>query len=142
MALFGEYRHSLDSKKRLFIPAKLRDELGEKLYITRGIDSCLMVFSVDEWNALADRLLSQNNEFAAETKRWLFSKTIEVSPDSQGRVTLSPDLITHAELDKNAVIVGAGNQVQIWSEAAWAEQERQANENLAFKQMLRREFGL
>ena len=142
MALFGEYRHSLDSKKRLFIPAKLRDGLGETLYITRGIDNCLMVFSENEWNKLTEKLLSLNDEFAGETKLYLFSKTIEVTPDSQGRVTLSPDLIAHAELEKNAVIVGAGNQVQIWSESAWAEKERQASENLAFKQLLRREFGL
>lgn len=142
MALFGEYRHSLDSKKRLFIPAKLREGLGETLYITRGIDNCLLVFSEAEWNKITEKLLSITDELAGITKLYLFSKTIDVNPDSQGRVTLTPDLITHAGLDKNTVIVGVGNQVQIWSEDAWAEKERQASENLELRQLLRREFGL
>lgn len=142
MALFGEYRHSLDAKKRLFIPAKLRDGLGETLYITRGIDNCLLVFSETEWNKITEKLLSITDELAGITKLYLFSKTIDVTPDSQGRVTLSPDLINHAGIDKNTVIVGVGNQVQIWSESAWAEKERQASENLELRQLLRREFGL
>ena len=83
MALFGEYRHSLDTKKRIFIPAKLRDGLSETLYITRGIDNCLLIFSEDEWNRITEKLLSITDELAGITKLYLFPKTIDVTPDSQ-----------------------------------------------------------
>lgn len=115
----GEYRHSLDAKNRLFIPAKFRELLGENFAISRINEKCLLLFSEDEWIKYTDKLL---NGIPADTKRIarkVFSKTTYATPDAQGRVIVPSKLCELAELQKNAVIVGAGNHAEIWSEDNW-----------------------
>lgn len=124
MPFVGEYQHTLDTKNRIFIPAKLRDELGEHFYITRKMNkTCLAVYS----SAEMDRISEQINQFpdseVSEIKEFLFSKTIFATPDTNGRVVLPPSLLGYAQIDKNATIVGAGNHLQIWSDVLWTKQE-------------------
>lgn len=115
----GEYRHTLDAKNRLFIPAKFRELLGENFAISRINEKCLLLFSEEGWMQYTDALL---NGVPADTKRIarkVFSKTTYATPDAQGRVIIPAKLCELAELKKNAVIVGVGNHAEIWSEDNW-----------------------
>ena len=126
MQLVGEYHHTIDAKNRLFIPAKMREDIGPEFYITRKItNSCLALYPPEKWNELADKLNSNPDTKFAQIKRFIFSKTIAVSPDSHGRIILTPDLLTHAQIDKNVVIVGVGSSAEIWSEDLYAAAELQ-----------------
>ncbi len=129
----GEYRHTLDAKKRLFIPAKYRELLGENFAMARINEKCLLLFSEEEWIRYTEKML---NGVPADTKRIVrkvFSKTTYVTPDAQGRVVIPSTLCELAELEKNAVIVGAGNHAEIWSDANWQkiEEEDLSDEALA-----------
>lgn len=124
----GEYRHTLDSKKRLFIPAKFRELLGENFAISRINEKCLLLFSEEEWVKYTDALL---NGVPADTKRIarkVFSKTTYVTPDAQGRVIIPAKLCELAELNKNAVVIGAGTHAEIWSEENWDAMEDELND--------------
>ncbi len=124
----GEYRHTLDSKKRLFIPAKFRELLGENFAISRINEKCLLLFSEEEWIKYTDSLL---NGVPADTKRIarkVFSKTTYVTPDAQGRVIIPAKLCELAELNKNAVVIGAGTHAEIWSEENWDAMEDELND--------------
>lgn len=124
----GEYRHSLDAKKRLFIPAKFRELLGENFAISRINEKCLLLFSEEEWIKYTDALL---NGVPADTKRIarkVFSKTTYVTPDAQGRVIIPAKLCELAELNKNAVVIGAGTHAEIWSEENWDVMENELND--------------
>ena len=124
----GEYRHSLDAKKRLFIPAKFRELLGENFAISRINEKCLLLFSEEEWIKYTDALL---NGVPADTKRIarkVFSKTTYVTPDAQGRVIIPAQLCELAELNKNAVVIGAGTHAEIWSEENWDVMENELND--------------
>ena len=140
MHLAGEFRHNIDAKNRLFIPAKFREQLGESFYITRKTDTCLAIYSEIEWNKIADKLNTLPDSVVGDIKEFIYSKTIFVSPDAQGRVTLTPELIKYACLDKNAVIVGVGDHLRIWSEDLWAERERSRNTAEMAKQL--RDLGI
>jgi MraZ protein len=125
MPFVGEYNHSLDSKNRIFIPAKLREGLGETFYITRKMNkTCLAVYSEAEMALLAEKLNAFPDSEVAEIKEFLFSKSILVTPDANGRVVILPSMLTYAGIEKNAVIIGAGNHLQIWAEDAWMAEER------------------
>lgn len=122
--LYGEYRHVVDAKNRLFIPAKFREDLGETFYITRKIvDNCLAIYSEEEWQKFSEKLNTLPDSHVGVIKRFVFSKTVQVTPDSHGRVLLPASLLTYAEIDKNVVIAGHGDHVQIWNEAAWDQME-------------------
>ena len=115
----GEYRHSLDAKNRLFIPAKFRELLGENFAISRINEKCLLLFSEEEWIRYTDKLL---NGVPADTKRIarkVFSKTTYVTPDAEGGVIIPAKLCEVAEREKSAVVVGAGNHAEIWSADNW-----------------------
>ncbi|MBQ8837162.1 MAG: division/cell wall cluster transcriptional repressor MraZ [Clostridia bacterium] len=128
----GEYRHSLDAKNRLFIPAKFRELLGENFAIARINEKCLLLFSEEEWIRYTEKLL---NGIPADTKRIVrkvFSKTTYATPDAQGRVIIPTTLCGLAELQKNVVIIGAGNHAEIWSDTNWdALEEELSDEALA-----------
>ena len=124
MQLVGEYHHTLDAKNRLFIPAKMREEIGPDFYVTRKItDSCLALYPPEKWRELADKLNSNPDTRYAKIKRFIFSKTVAVSPDSHGRIILPAELLSHAEIDKSVVIVGVGNSAEIWSESLYEAAE-------------------
>ncbi len=128
MLLVGEYNHSLDAKKRVFIPAKFRESLGESFFITRKMNKpCLAVYSQEEMELISDKLNSFPDSEVSDIKEFFFSKTTQVSPDANGRVGMTDALLEYAGIDKNAVIIGAGNHLQIWSEDAWHKQESERN---------------
>lgn len=140
MIFVGEYRHTLDAKNRLFIPAKYREMLGNTFYITRKMEKCLAIYSEEEWTKMTEKLNTLPDSSVGVIKQFIYSKTICVSPDSQGRVVLTPELLSYAQIDKNAVIIGAGDHAQIWSDVLWAEKESSIDTEELMEKL--RMFGL
>lgn len=120
--IFGEYKHQLDEKNRLRLPAKLKLKLGEKYVILKGSNKCLFVFSQQELEStITEKLksLPLTDVKAQRTVRAMFSSGFEVEEDSQGRFVLPATLKEFANIDKNVVSIGAGNRVEIWAEEEW-----------------------
>jgi len=119
----GEYHHNIDNKGRLIIPAKFRDALGEEFVITRGLDQCLFGYSMDEWKLIEDKLktLPLTKKDARAFTRFFFSGATECELDKQGRVNISSPLLTYAKLEKECVILGVSNRIEIWSKQQWED---------------------
>lgn len=117
----GEYQHTLDNKGRIIIPSKFRDALGDSFVITKGLDTCLFVYSMEEWNIIQDKLkaLPLTNKDARAFVRFFFSGANEVSLDKQGRVLLPSNLREHSKLDKDTVVIGVATRIEIWSKDEW-----------------------
>ncbi len=129
----GEFVHTLDSKGRLTIPAKFRADLDTSLVITRGMDRCLAMFPVAEWEQLAAQVsdLPMTDRRARAFKRFLFSSASNVSPDRQGRILIPPRLREYAGLDGEVVVAGLNNYIEIWGTDAWQdERERVEGDNV------------
>ncbi len=129
--LTGEYRHSIDPKKRLFIPAKQREELGSSFMIVRDLRGPrLKVYSTEAWEAFIAPIKQQERKLAEATMRFLHRDAVLAEPDSQGRVVLTQALIEYAGITKEAVIVGCGDYAEIWAseayEAAMADEDPEA----------------
>ncbi|MCX6781467.1 MAG: division/cell wall cluster transcriptional repressor MraZ [Candidatus Magasanikbacteria bacterium] len=126
----GEYRHSIDDKGRLAIPAKFRTSL-KKAVITRGLDACLFVYPLAEWKELATKLsnlpISQANSRAFV--RLMLAGAMDVEVDAQGRVVVPDYLRTYAGLGKNVVVAGLYNRVELWNEDAWARYTKRAEKD-------------
>lgn len=115
--LGGEFRHSLDPKNRIFIPAKLRDELGATFVVAKDIrEKCLKLYSLQEWAKYMEPIKQQARKLQANVLRYLSATMAEVTPDSHGRVVLPKDLVSFAEIDKNVVVVGCYDYAEIWAE--------------------------
>ena len=114
----GEYQHSLDSKGRLFIPAKLREELGEVFYITISMDRCLCAYSSDNWNALSERVNAMPY-VKQRKKRTHFAHAAKCELDSQGRALVPMNLREYAGFKKNVTVVGCNNHAELWDSEAW-----------------------
>lgn len=117
----GEFSHSIDEKGRLAIPKKFRVELQKGLIITRGLDNCLFVFPDTEWQKLADQLkklpLTQAN--ARAFVRLMFAGASEEELDKQGRMIIPQFLRDYAAIEKNVIVAGLMNRVEIWAEGKW-----------------------
>ncbi len=139
--LTGEYRHSVDAKNRLFIPAKHREELGDEMIVARDIrEQMLRVFSLEGWNEYIAPIKKQERKVAEPALRFLHRNAAKVTPDSQGRILLPQALLDYAQIDKNTVVVGNCDWVEIWSEALYeVEMEKEDQEDLRAKLEL---FGL
>ena len=133
--LMGKFTHNLDAKNRLFIPAKHRDQLGETFVITRNIDKCLSVFSMDEWEKYTDKLEQLPSTQAREIARFIYSNAADVQPDGQGRVLIPADLLAYAGIQKSAVIVGCGRHAEIWAEEIW-NADSDADKAAALKELM------
>ncbi|MBQ7679535.1 MAG: division/cell wall cluster transcriptional repressor MraZ [Butyrivibrio sp.] len=120
-AFIGEYSHSIDAKGRLTMPSRLREQLGELFYVTKGFDGCLFVFDEEGWQAFEEkvRALPMDNAGARKLSRFFLAGASRAEVDKQGRILLPESLLTHAALDKEAVVIGAGNRVEIWSKERW-----------------------
>lgn len=127
--LIGEYEHSLDTKGRLILPAKLREDIGEKFIITKGLDGCLFGFSKTEWNNFEDKLktLPLTNKNARDFVRFFLSGAIEAELDKQGRFLIPSNLREYATLDKEAVITGVGTRIEIWDKTKWKAYNSEEN---------------
>jgi len=119
--LIGEYRHTIDEKRRVALPVKFRRVLGKTLVITRGLDSCLFIFSVKQWGEIVKKMehLSMGQQHARAFGRYLFSGASEVEVDRLGRVLVPADLAEHAKLSGKAVLIGVNDRCEVWSEGAW-----------------------
>ena len=124
MSFVGSYSHSLDSKKRVFIPAKYRDDLGDEFYITRTLGQYLSIYTADDWAAYVDKIERLPESVAEEIQDYILGAAQKCVPDASGRIILEDRLIKQAGIEKNIVFVGAGKQIRIWSEEAWAEREK------------------
>lgn len=144
MLLGGEYRHVVDAKNRLFIPAKLREELGSTFVITKAIRSrCLTIYSVDGWKEYIEPIRRQERKVVEEAIRFLHAPLITVTPDAQGRVVLTPTLMRYAQIDKNAVIVGCSSYAEIWAAENYVSVEDEDNEEKRLEMVAQLErFGL
>ena len=116
----GEYRHSLDVKGRIIVPAKFRDGLGDKFVLTKGLDGCLFAYSKEEWANFEEKIksLPLTNKDARAFVRF-FAGAVECEIDKQGRTLIPPMLREYAGLNKDLVIIGVSNRVEIWSQDKW-----------------------
>lgn len=119
--LLGEHKHNLDTKGRMAIPAKFREELKSGAIITRGIDNCLFIFTTKEWEVLAGKLtalpLAQANSRAFV--RLMLSGAVDVETDSQGRILIPDYLRQYAGLNKKVVVAGLYNRIEVWDAEKW-----------------------
>jgi len=117
----GEYQHNIDSKGRVIIPSRFREDLGYKFVITKGLDHCLFVYSLQEWENLEAKLktLPLTNKDARAFVRFFFSGAAECEADKQGRVLIPANLREYAKLDKDVVVIGVSTRVEIWDKTLW-----------------------
>ena len=119
----GEFKHSIDAKGRLIIPAKFRDQLNGHFVVTRGLDGCLFGYPMAEWQQMEERLktLPLTKRDARAFVRVLYSAATECVIDKQGRINIPDTLCAHADLTKKCVVVGVSNRIEIWSEERWQQ---------------------
>lgn len=127
----GEYTHSVDDKGRLTIPAKFRGELAAGLVVTRGFDQNLMLFSMDGWQALADRITQRPlaDEDMRAFRRRVFSGAVDLEPDRQGRILLPQYLRDFAGMNGDVVVAGMYDYVELWSAETWVSVRESAETN-------------
>lgn len=124
---YGEFGHTLDRKGRLIIPSKFREALkeayAEKLYITRGLDKCLFLFTEEEWKVYESkfRAMSFTKTEHRKFKRLYFSGAQEIIPDKQGRILFPGYLKEYAGIKKDVVLIGVSDRIEIWSKDIWQE---------------------
>lgn len=130
--LIGEYTHTIDTKKRLSIPSKLRKELGTRAVITRGLDNCLFVFPIKEWQKLVDKL--SNLPFGEKNSRGfvrlMLSGATEVSLDTLGRILVPDYLKNYAQLKKNVIVAGVYNRLEVWDKSRWEMFKQQSEKEI------------
>ncbi len=119
--LIGEFEHSLDAKGRLIMPAKLREAIGDKFVVTKGLDGCLFAFSIEEWSNFEEKLksLPLSNRNSREFTRFFLSGATECEIDKQGRFLIPTNLRETASLQKEVVIIGVGTRIEIWNKEKW-----------------------
>ena len=119
----GEYNHSIDEKGRLIIPSKFRFELGEKFILTRGLDGCICIYPMSEWDALEEKLrgLPLTNKNSRLVTRFLVGGAVTCELDKQGRILIPGPLREHAGLTKDVVLAGTLERIEIWDKARWNE---------------------
>ena len=116
----GEYNHTIDEKGRLIIPAKFREELGKSFVITNGNDGCLNIYTKEAWETFLEKLLRlPGNEDKRKMVRALVSQADSVGLDKQGRILISPTLRGKAGLDKDVVLAGAIDKIEVWDKNKW-----------------------
>lgn len=125
----GEYEHSVDVKGRVIMPSKLREDIGEKFIVTKGLDKCLFAYSKSEWRNFEEKLktLPLTNKNARDFVRFFLSGAIECEIDKQGRFLIPSNLRSYANIDKEIVIIGVGNRVEIWNRESWTSYSSEEN---------------
>lgn len=124
----GEFKHKLDTKNRMTLPAKFRDQIGESFVITKGLDGCLSAYTVEKWNAILAKLITlpSTNKQARTYVRALTSKACECSFDNQGRIQIPAYLTKEANLTKDVMVVGVGDRIELWDADTWEKYDEQA----------------
>ena len=120
----GTYEHAIDAKGRLFIPAKLREELGVSFYLAMGIDACLAIYPQSTWDRFTAKFSSMPMSQSRSMRR-LFANASKCELDSQGRIVIPQKLRKYAGLEKDAVIIGVNDRAEIWAADTWNAQEEE-----------------
>ena len=120
----GTYEHSIDSKGRLFIPSKLRVELGDTFYLAMGVDACLAIYPQSTWDRFTEKFASLPMS-QSKAMRPLFANAAKCELDSQGRIVIPQKLRKYAGLDKDVVIIGVTDRAEIWAADGWSAQEEE-----------------
>lgn len=117
----GEYQHTLDTKGRVIIPSRFREDLGDEFVMTKGLDNCLFLYPRKEWSILEEKLktLPLTNRDARAFIRFFFSGATECTLDKQGRVLIPFNLREHSKLQKDVVVIGVSTRMEIWSKEEW-----------------------
>ena len=131
--LMGEYHHNIDDKNRLIIPSKFREEIGNKFIITRGLENCLFVYSLVEWEKIVNNLKSLpfTKKDARNFTRFFLSGATDCEFDRTGRICISSPLVAYAGLTHECVIIGANDRLEIWSSENWEKFFTENSENFA-----------
>ncbi len=118
---FGEYSHNIDDKGRLIIPSKFRESLSGQFVLTKGLDCCLFVFSLEEWEKFEDKLkaLPVSDKNARAFTRFFFAGAADCELDRQGRVSVPVSLRKYAKISKEVAIIGVSNRLEIWDKQVW-----------------------
>ena len=119
----GTYEHNVDAKGRLFIPTKLRDELGDNFVMTKGLDGCLSLYSQKNWAIMEEKIASLPSSKARSLQRYFFSNAMDCEPDSQGRVVIPQVLREFAGIGEEVRIIGMKTNIEIWSSEEWAKEQ-------------------
>ncbi len=117
----GEYLHIVDTKGRMILPAKFREELGTSFILTKGLDNCLFIYEASEWSVLEGKLkqLPLSKPEARAFMRFFFSGATQIECDKQGRILIPANLREYAKLDKDVVVIGVLNRVEVWDKNSW-----------------------
>ncbi|SFF94347.1 MraZ protein [Halobacillus alkaliphilus] len=117
----GEFQHNIDTKGRIIVPSKFREDLGETFVLTRGLEQCLFAYPMNEWKLLEEKLkkLPLTKKDARAFTRFFFSGAVECEVDKQGRINIPPPLRKYASLEKECVVIGVSNRIEFWSNEHW-----------------------
>lgn len=129
----GEYRHTIDAKGRMIVPAKFREGLGEQFVPTRGLDQCLFGYPMNEWKLIEEKLkaLPLTKKDARAFTRFFFSGATECELDKQGRVNIASSLLNYAKLEKECVVIGVSNRIELWSKVIWEQYTEEQEDSFA-----------
>ncbi|STX08992.1 cell division protein MraZ [Kurthia zopfii] len=129
----GEYQHNIDTKGRLIIPAKFREHMMAGFVITRGLDDCLFGYPMAEWEKLEQKLkqLPLTKRDNRAFTRFFFSGATEVDLDKSGRINIPNNLLSFAKIEKECVILGVSNRIEIWDQAKWQSYYEDSTESFA-----------
>ncbi len=121
MMLMGEFQHNIDAKGRIIIPAKLREDLGAKFVITRGLDGCVFGYPLENWEKIQEKLkqLPLAKKEARAFTRFFYSAAAEAEIDKQGRINIPSTLVDYANLEKECLVLGVSDRIEIWSKTKW-----------------------
>ena len=131
--LMGEFHHNIDGKGRIIIPSKLREELGENIIVTRGLEDCLFIYSEKEWSLIVSKLKSLpfTKKDARSFTRMFLSGATATEFDKQVRIKISLPLIEYASLDKECIIIGVNDRLELWSKEKWNAFVEESKEDLS-----------
>lgn len=129
----GEFEHAIDDKGRLAVPARFRPALEDGLFMTRGVERCVVIYDPDAWRAVSDRVRSLNpwQEDARRMQRHFFSGAQPGQPDKLGRVVIPQFLRSYAQLENEVVVVGLADRIEVWAKTEWERQRDDAERDSA-----------
>src|SRR5699024_12872056 len=129
----GEHQHNIDTKGRIIVPAKFREDLGDSFVVTRGLDKCLFAYPMDEWKLLEEKLkkLPLTKKDARAFTRFFFSGAVECEVEKQGRINIPLPLSNYAGMEKECAVIGVSNRVECWAEDIWEDYFNDSEESYA-----------
>ena len=133
MMFMGEFHHNIDDKSRIVLPSKFREELGQSFVITRGLEGCLFVYSMIEWNNIVQKLkqLPFTKKDARAFLRFFLSGACECQADKHGRIAIPSTLVSYANLAKECVVIGVNDRLEIWSNESFSNLFKENEKDIA-----------